>query len=208
MSTNSLAGYRFGRLMAIRPLRRRHTTTGAVRWACLCDCGNSVTVASTSLRSGHTRSCGCWHRDAAAKQINNNRPEHPRWKHGGTSDPRLIPTHRAFQAMLRRCYNPHARNYPFYGGAGVTVCDEWRNSFPAFLKDMGKKPNGTTLGRILDVGQYCRANCAWMTNQQQQQHRRLKRHFVKNVLSQALLIGPYGKSRQVIETGVLPKRSK
>lgn len=191
-----LRGRRFGRLLALKPLRKRHTT-GAVMWRCVCSCRTRVSVPSTSLLSNHTKSCGCWHRDAAREQINKNRPDvSPTLKHGGTSDPDIIPVYRAYRAMMNRCYNPHARSYRFYGGAGVTVCDEWLNSFQAFLRDMGKKPEGTTLGRILDVGMYCRANCAWQTSNQQQEERRRKRHYIKNALSQAMLTGPYTKKRQ------------
>lgn len=194
----NLAGRRFGRLTAIRPLRKR-STNGAVLWWCRCDCKKRVTVPSNSLLSGHSKSCGCWHRDAARQQIGENRPEHTTLKHGGTSrfsDPALLRAYRCYQSALRRCYNPHAINFRFYGGAGVTVCDEWRHSFEAFLRDMGKPPEGTQLGRWLDVGKYCKENCAWMSTKQQQEERRRKRHFIKNTLGQALLVGPYSKRKQ------------
>lgn len=196
MMNLNLTGQRFSRLVAVKPLRRRHRTTGAVMWNCACDCGKYATVPSTSLRSLHSKSCGCWHRDVAKAQINRNRPAHPRLKHGGTSDPTLIPTYRAYQSMLRRCYNPHAINYQFYGGAGVTVCDEWRESFENFLRDMHRRPEGTQLGRWLDVGQYRKENCSWQTPKQQQEERRRKRHFIKNTLDQALLIGPYSAKQR------------
>ena len=50
-------GDRFGRLAAIRPTEKR--SAKAVMWECLCDCGQTVFVRTTSLSSGHTTSCGC-----------------------------------------------------------------------------------------------------------------------------------------------------
>lgn len=195
-----LTGRVFGRLVAVKPVCRRYTT-GAVRWRCICTCGRRITVPSSSLLSRHSKSCGCWHRDAAAKQINANRPKISAClKHGGMSkfsDPALTRAYRCYRAALCRCYNPHAVNFRFYGGAGVTVCDEWRgpNGFVTFLRDMGKPPEGTQLGRWFDVGKYCKENCAWMSAEQQQEERHKKRHFIKNSLDQALLIGSYGKSK-------------
>ena len=54
-------GDRFGRLTAIRPTKKR--SAKAVIWECLCDCGETVFVRTTSLTSGHTISCGCVKRE-------------------------------------------------------------------------------------------------------------------------------------------------
>lgn len=54
-------GDRFGRLTAIRPTEQR--SAKAVIWECLCDCGETVFVRTTSLTSGHTISCGCVKRE-------------------------------------------------------------------------------------------------------------------------------------------------
>ena len=196
-----LTGQRFGRLVAVKALRRRYTT-GAVMWKCVCDCGKYATIPSTSLRSLHSKSCGCWHREAARQQINVNRPKVSAClRHGGMSkfsDPGLARAYRCYRAALCRCYNPHAVNFRFYGGSGVTVCDEWRgpNGFLTFLRDMGKPPEGTQLGRFFDVGSYSKSHCAWMTGEQQQAERAKKRYFIKNSLDQALLIGPYSSAKQ------------
>lgn len=200
----NLAGKRFGRLIAIRPLRKR-STNGAVLWWCRCDCKKRVMVPSNSLLSGHSKSCGCWHRDAARKQIDVNRPKvSATLKHGGMSkfsDPALARAYRIYRGVLARCYNKNSISYPFYGAAGVTVTDSWLgpNGFVNFLHDMGKPPEGTQLGRLFDVGRYCKENCAWMSSQQQQEERRKKRHFIKNSLDQALLIGSYGKSKRHVK---------
>jgi len=53
----SLAGQRFGRLVALRTCGRRKD--GRMRWLCICDCGRQCEVGGDCLKSGHTRSCGC-----------------------------------------------------------------------------------------------------------------------------------------------------
>jgi len=191
----NLKGQRFGRLVAKRPLNTR-STTGAVIWWCRCDCGNSTLVSSASLRCMHVRSCGCLKRETSAQAINKNRPPRsPMWKHGGTSDPKLIPTYGAWRSMLSRCYNKHATSYRFYGRVGVTVSDRWRGpkGFQNFLRDLGTRPPGKTLGRFLDVGPYVKSNCCWQSWKQQQTEKRRKREFIKYTLDQALRTGSYGK---------------
>jgi len=71
--------------------------------------------------------------------------------------------------MLARCRNP---TNPRYGGAGVTVCDEWQKSFEAFLNYLGPRPRGTTLDRIDSRRGYEPGNVRWATAEQQNQNRK------------------------------------
>ena len=64
--------------------------------------------------------------------------------------------------MRQRVMNPNAYNFGRYGGAGITICERW-HSFENFLADLGVRPPGTTLGRILDIGNYEPGNAFWMT---------------------------------------------
>lgn len=64
--------------------------------------------------------------------------------------------------MLQRCANPNNASYPEYGGLGVKVCERWM-TFAKFLEDMGERPEGTTLSRFGDAGNYEPGNCAWHT---------------------------------------------
>lgn len=62
--------------------------------------------------------------------------------------------------MITRCCNPNAPKFQRYGARGITVCERWR-SFANFLADMGERPEGLTLDRIENDGNYEPGNCRW-----------------------------------------------
>ena len=78
----------------------------------------------------------------------------------------------SWSSMLTRCFNPKATNFSFYGGRGISVCVSWRNSFAAFLADMGPRPVGKTLDRKEPDGNYEPGNCRWATPKEQAANRR------------------------------------
>lgn len=78
----------------------------------------------------------------------------------------------AWVQMKQRCNNPNNRNYKYYGGRGIKVCDRWAKSFIAFIEDMGERPNGLTLDRINVDGNYEPGNCRWATWSEQQLNKR------------------------------------
>jgi hypothetical protein len=68
--------------------------------------------------------------------------------------------------MIQRCTNQNCSGYEYYGGRGITVCEEWKE-FANFLADMGERPKGTSIDRInVDLG-YFKGNCRWATDQVQ-----------------------------------------
>ena len=83
------------------------------------------------------------------------------------------PEYRAWSSMRQRCNNPNAHNWRFYGGRGITVCEQWNYSagFSQFYADLGPC-NGLTLDRIDNDGNYEPANCRWTTMQSQADNRR------------------------------------
>jgi hypothetical protein len=70
------------------------------------------------------------------------------------------PTRMSWLAMMQRCTDPSHPRWEDYGGRGITVCERWR-TFEAFRDDMGERPEGRALHRILRDGNYERANCMW-----------------------------------------------
>lgn len=101
------------------------------------------------------------------------------FKHGYAYQDRPRPNiYRRWQHMIQRCHNPNDRDYPKYGGRGISVCDRWRNSFPDFLEDMGLPPSDKhTLDRIDNNGNYEPDNVRWATPSQQINNRRNTRYL-------------------------------
>ena len=82
--------------------------------------------------------------------------------------------------MIRRCHNPTSIDFGRYGGRGISVCDEWIESFDQFLKDMGKRPSiEYQIERIDNSKGYGPKNCKWIHRSEQWISRR-KGIFMRN----------------------------
>ena len=128
------------------------------RWNCVCTCGTERTVIGDTLRLGTSKSCGHGQRTHGMKRSRE---------------------YRSWSAAKTRCFNEKTPMYVNYGARGITMSDEWRNSFEAFLRDMGPRPKGYELDRIDNDGPYtgpCEAyplgNCRWTTRKINSRHRR------------------------------------
>ena len=106
-------------------------------------------------------------------------------KHGHASHERGTPTYYTWQQAKGRCYNPNNISYSYYGGRGITVCDEWREDFRNFLRDMGEKPSGTSIDRINNDGPYAPGNCRWATPAEQNANKRQMLWTVEQRAAQA-----------------------
>lgn len=78
----------------------------------------------------------------------------------------------AWKGIKAHCYNPNNSGYKYYGERGITVCDEWKNSFIKFYEDMKDCPIGFSLDRIDVNGNYCKENCRWATKEEQERNKR------------------------------------
>lgn len=94
-------------------------------------------------------------------------------KHGMRIGSRTrIPEYDIWTAMNQRCSNPKVRSWDRYGGRGIRVCSDWRNSFEAFMSDMGTRPSSAhSLDRIDNDGHYESGNVRWATGKQQNRNR-------------------------------------
>lgn len=138
----------FGKLTAVR-IDTDKSTPGKWWWVCRCECGGEKSISHGALRSGNTKTCGCSKKTGAII--------------GGSRTPTYI----SWCSMKQRCLgeNHHAKNR--YADRGITICQEWIDSYPAFLRDMGERPPGLTLDRIDNDKGYDKSNCRWASWKQQ-----------------------------------------
>jgi hypothetical protein len=162
-----LAGRRFGRLVALRYHGRNNSEKSV--WWCRCDCGREKAVQGACLLNGRSKSCGCLMRETTARRNRDNAT------HGMTQTPEW----KAWKCMLDRCYNPADKGYRYWGGRGIGVCQEWRESFLAFYAHIGPRPSAAhSLDRIDNGREYEAGNVRWADPVEQSRNRRNVRRFL------------------------------
>ncbi len=161
----------FDRLTVIAAAPRNHE--GRKMWLCRCVCGQTKTVLEKSLVRGATRSCGCLFREGNAVT------------HGYRKNGKRNKTYEIWKSLRQRCNNPNNKDYPDYGGRGITHDPRW-DSFSCFLEDMGEKPQGLMIERIDNNGPYCKANCKWGTPEEQARNRRGARRITVDGITKPL----------------------
>lgn len=118
-----------------------------------CSCNGDIRDYMWNLiMRGDTQSCGCLRKELTSKRMTT----HGLSKH---------PLYEVFNAMRKRCLIESDKDYPNYGGRGITVCDEWIDDFPAFYKWCTENgwEKGLDLDRKDNDGNYEPGNCRFIT---------------------------------------------
>ena len=180
----TLAGQKFGRLLVINFSHR--TPRRRAFWLCQCECGASLEVDQDNLRSGNTASCGCLRREVTIATSTTH----------GHAAKDGSPEYESWSAMRARVAATSGERFENYGKRGITCCERWA-SFENFLADMGPRPEGRTLDRINNDGNYEPGNCRWATASQQVTNRR-------RLPRRTGLVGSANRTTSSDERGVTP----
>ena len=162
----NLIGKKFGNLTVIslyskEPRIRNGLKDGYFyKYNCECDCGKKTIVSKEHLKSGHTKSCGCYH----LKKISTIE--------GKYKDNKRL--YYIWRGILSRCYNSNNPEYKNYGGRGINICTEWRKSFLNFYKwaiSNEYKENLSIERKDVNKG-YFNKNCCWIPLGRQEMNKR------------------------------------
>lgn len=168
-------GTRFGQLVVSGERFKRPNDRHHFYVECVCDCGVKKSFCVANLKSGVTLSCGCYLKKLCG-DIHRI--------HGMTE----TSEYKSWCGMKERCSRKTLKSYYRYGGRGITVCNQWINSFENFFRDMGPKPSPKhSLERRDNDGNYEPSNCYWATKKEQARNTR-RNVFVEHMGHTKLLV--------------------
>ena len=166
MKALNLLNQKFHKLLVVEKVKNKSNKT---MWRCLCDCGNEILVSTSNLRCNRVKSCGCL---KIEKLINRST----------THNQRHTNLYEVWKSMKQRCFNPQNASYKNYGARGITVCNEWKNSFTSFYEwsILNGYNEGLTIDRINNNSSYCPKNCRWVDRKIQANNSRWNKHIIIN----------------------------
>ena len=148
---DDITGKRFGRWLVVEKADSTNGVCNSI-WKCKCDCGNEKLIKGIALIRGKSRSCGCFKTDICKNRF---------YKHG-MHDTKV---YQSWEAMIGRCECKSNTGYENYHKRGITVCDEWKNSFETFYEYVSKLEHfgadGYSLDRINNNEGYKPGNVRW-----------------------------------------------
>ena len=168
------SGDKFSRLTIIEEIEKYVVPKNGQtqrKFRCSCECGKIVEATLGDIRHQKVKSCGCLKRE----RIIDYSTTHGLCRH---------PLMSIWRAMKERCYNPNCKDFKNYGGRGIKICDRWLESFTNFLQDMGERPEGTSIDRINNDGNYEISNCRWASRLDQNNNRRPRKICQEEQVSQ------------------------
>ena len=150
-----MTGRTFGMWTVIR-VSDEESLSGKKYWICRCKCGTERSVEGKSLRNGSSKCCGCTRKENLAAASSRANRTH------GMRNTRL---YRIWRGMKSRIHCAKTNSFERYGGRGISVCNEWENSFSTFAKWALSHgyDDSLTLDRINSDGNYEPNNCRWAT---------------------------------------------
>jgi len=127
-------------------------------WLCRCACGSLQCFNSSRLGSALQSPKRC-------SECSNSALRHLHPVHGPASRQSWFSR---WEDMVARCHRPSKKNYKWWGGRGISVCERWRENAWNYYEDVGDPPSsGMTLDRINNDGNYEPKNVRWATKQRQ-----------------------------------------
>lgn len=134
-------------------------------------------------------------------QAYNDNRGNPTHRNSTSNNGRPTPEYTAWQNIKRRCYSINGKDYPYYGGRGIKMSEEWKNSFESFLRDMGNRPSDKhSIDRKRNDGDYEKNNCRWATKKQQGRNKRSNVKMEYN--GRKILVSAFAKKMGVNQSNI------